>query len=69
MTEPRDVRPGTPFPSEQDCAREGDVVDFGGQRLGTGPCVDRDGRPYPSYATPPVLTVASLVELAGTLGA
>ena len=31
--------------------------------------VDRDGRPYPSYATPPVLTVASLVELAGTLGA
>jgi len=39
----REVRPGTPVPSERPCER-GDVRDFAGQRVGSGPCVDREGR-------------------------
>ena len=39
-----EIPPGTPAPSERPCERHDDVRDFGGQRLGAGPCVDRDGR-------------------------
>jgi hypothetical protein len=54
VTKPREIRPGTAYPSQHDCEREGDVVDFAGQRVGTGPCVDRDGRPvaHTAYVFP-----------------
>ena len=54
MTEPRDVRPGTPAPSERDCERHGEVVDFSGQRVGSGPCVDRAGErlTHTAYVSP-----------------
>jgi hypothetical protein len=39
----RDVQPGTPAPSERPCGRAGDVVDFAGQRVASGPCVDGSG--------------------------
>jgi hypothetical protein len=54
MTEPPDLRPGTPTSSERACDREGDVLDFSGQRVGTGPCVDRNGRPiaHTAYVWP-----------------
>ena len=54
MTEPRDVRPGTPAPSERDCERQGEVVDFSGQRVGSGPCVDRAGErlTHTAYVSP-----------------
>jgi hypothetical protein len=35
---------GSPSPSVRPCDRHGETVDFGGQRIATGPCVDRDGQ-------------------------
>ena len=69
MTTPREVRPGTPAPSERDCAREGDVVDFEGQRVATGPCVDREGRPvaHTAYVWPARRNKTLLLSMAGTL--
>ena len=39
-----DPHSGTPAPSERPCHREGDVRDFGGRTIATGPCVDASGR-------------------------
>ena len=39
-----EIPPGNPSPSERPCERHEDVRDFGGQKVGAGPCVDRDGR-------------------------
>ena len=54
MTEPSDVRGGTPTPSERACGREGEILDFSGQRVGSGPCVDRAGTPiaHTAYVSP-----------------
>jgi hypothetical protein len=38
-----EIPPGTPSPSQRPCEREGEIRDFGGQRVGSGPCVDRNG--------------------------
>jgi hypothetical protein len=63
----REPRPGTPAPSERSCGREGDVVDFDGQRVGSGPCVDREGRQvaHTAYVFPAPRNRALRLSIAG----
>ncbi|HJR61911.1 MAG TPA: cytochrome c3 family protein [Vicinamibacterales bacterium] len=67
MKKPRDVTPGTPAPSQRTCDRVGDVVDFDGQRVATGPCADRAGNPvaHTAYVSPAPHRSALGLSLAG----